>query len=248
MNKINILIIEDLKKESDPLVALLSGNGFNVVGVAQNYKDALKTFYELPIDLVIIDVFLNGVPDGITFAETISTVPGALKPFIFLTSSKDRKIFDRAKLTSPFSFLLKPFNELEVLYAIEMALEKFYDQGMALTGETKNAVISDDHLFIKKNKSLKKIFVADILYVEVEQRYCNIYTESERFVVLISLVKIAALFEKHAFIRTHRNYLVNSKMIEEIILNEDSIILKGKHSVPLSDKYKKLTKDINLLS
>ncbi|MFT6981955.1 MAG: DNA-binding LytR/AlgR family response regulator [Crocinitomicaceae bacterium] len=248
MNKINILIIEDLKSESDPLVELLTKNGFNVVAVAENFKDAIKVFYEEPIDLLIIDVFLNGVPDGVTFAETISTVPGSLKPFIFLTSSKDRKIFDRAKLTSPFSFLLKPFNELEVLYAIEMALEKFYDQGMALTGETKNAVINDDHVFVKKNKSLKKISIADILYVEVEQRYCNIYTDSERYVVLISLVKIAAMFEEHSFIRTHRNYLVNSKMIEEIILNEDTIILKGKHSVPLSDNYKKLTKQFNLLS
>ena len=248
MNKINILIIEDLKSESVPLVSLLTKNNFNVVAVAENYKDALTAFYAEPVDLVIIDVFLNGVPDGVTFAETISGVPGALKPFIFLTSSKDRKIFDRAKLTSPFSFLLKPFNELEVLYAIEMALEKFYDQGMALTGETKNAVINDDHLFIKKNKSLKKVFIAEILYVEVEERYCNIYTESERYVVLISLVKIATLFEEHSFIRTHRNYLANSKMIEEIILNEDSIILKGNHSIPLSDNYKKLTQQLNLLS
>ncbi|PHR21926.1 MAG: DNA-binding response regulator, partial [Fluviicola sp.] len=54
--------------------------------------------------------------------------------------------------------------------------------------------------------------------------------------------------EKHRFIRTHRNFLVNSKMIEEIILNEDTILLKGNRSVPLSDNYKKLTKDFNLLS
>ncbi|MCJ8288425.1 MAG: response regulator transcription factor [Crocinitomicaceae bacterium] len=248
MNKINILVIEDSKEISDSLEALLTSNNFNVVAVATNYKDALAVFYDQSVDLIIIDVFLNGVPDGITFAETISTIPGALKPFIFLTSSKDRGIFERAKLTSPFGFLLKPFNELEVIYAIEMALEKFYDQGMALTGETKNVVINDDHLFIKKNKSLKKVFITDILYVEVENRYCNIHTESERFVVLISLVKVSSLFEKHRFIRTHRNFLVNSKMIEEIILNEDTILLKGNRSVPLSDNYKKLTKDFNLLS
>lgn len=248
MNKVNILLIEDSKEVSDSLKALLESNDFNVIAVAENYKDALKVFYDEPIDLVIIDVFLNGVPDGVTFAETISTVPGKLKPFIFLTSSKDRRIFERAKLTSPFGFLLKPFNELEVIYAIEMALEKFYDQGMALTGETKNVVINDDHLFIKKNRSLKKVFIKDILYVEVEKRYCNVHTASERFVVLISLVKIASLFEKHRFIRTHRNFLVNANMIEEIILNEDTILLKGNQSVPLSDNYKKLTKDLNLLN
>ncbi|MFK7785740.1 MAG: LytR/AlgR family response regulator transcription factor [Crocinitomicaceae bacterium] len=248
MNKVNILLIEDSPEISDSLKSLLEDNDFNVAAIADNYKDALEIVYKESIDLVIIDVFLNGVPDGITFAETISTVPGALKPFIFLTSSKDRRIFDRAKLTSPFGFLLKPFNELEVIYSIEMALEKFYDQSMALTGETKNVVINDDHLFIKKNKSLKKVFIKDILYVEVEKRYCNIHTSDERFVVLISLVKISSLFEKHQFIRTHRNFLVNATMIREIILNEDSIILEGNVSVPLSDNYKKLTKDLNLLS
>lgn len=247
MNKVNILLIEDSKEISDSLKSLLESNGFNVLAIADNYKEALEVFYNQPVDLVIIDVFLNGAPEGITFAETISTVPGLLKPFIFLTSSKDRRIFDRARLTSPFGFLLKPFNELEVIYAIEMALEKFYDQSMALTGETKNVVINDDHLFIKKDRSLKKVFIKEILYVEVEKRYCNIHTATERFVILISLVKIASLFETHSFIRTHRNFLVNSNMIEEIILNEDTIILKGNRSVPLSDNYKKLTKDLNLL-
>ncbi|MFK7785428.1 MAG: LytR/AlgR family response regulator transcription factor [Crocinitomicaceae bacterium] len=247
MSRINILVIEDQKEESDSLVASLTNNGFNVL-VEENYKYALKTFYEASIDLVIIDVFLDGMPDGITFAETISTVPGALKPFIFLTSSQDRSIFDRAKLTSPFSFLLKPFNELEVLYSIEIALEKFYGQGMIFTANTKKAVISDDHLFIKKNKVLKKVFISNILYVEVEKHYCNIHTDSERYVVLISLVKIADLFEKHGFIRTQRNYLVNSNKIKEIILNEDTIILLGGQSVPLSDNYKKFTKNLNLLS
>jgi two-component system LytT family response regulator len=41
-------------------------------------------------------------PDGITFAETINIVPNGLKPFVFLTSSKDRQIFERAKLTRSF--------------------------------------------------------------------------------------------------------------------------------------------------
>jgi FixJ family two-component response regulator len=51
---------------------------------------------------------------------------------VFLTSSNDRQIFERAKLTRPFSFLMKPFNELEILYAIEMAVEKFHNQNDAL--------------------------------------------------------------------------------------------------------------------
>ena len=75
----------------------------------------------------------------------------------FLTSSKDRQIFERAKLTKPFSFLLKPFNELEVLYAIEMAIEKFYEQTNVFVSEEQDTVIGNSHLFIKKKNALQKV-------------------------------------------------------------------------------------------
>ena len=171
MDNINVLIVEDTTAESDALVKVLTENNYNIVGVAANYNEALTLFYNNTIDIVVIDVFLDGKPDGITFAETINIIPNGLKPFVFLTSSKDRQVFERAKLTKPFSFLMKPFNELEILYALEMAVEKFYDQTNVFHSEDQNTVISNDSLFIKKNKALKKVQIKDIVYIEVEDRY-----------------------------------------------------------------------------
>ena len=125
MDNINVLIIEDTPEQSDALSKVLLANKYNIVGVARSYTEALKLFYAQTIDIIVIDVFLDGKPDGITFAETINIIPNASKPFVFLTSSQDRQIFERAKLTKPFSFLMKPFNQLEILYALEMAVEKF---------------------------------------------------------------------------------------------------------------------------
>jgi len=247
MQKINILIIEDEATESTLLASILEDHNYSVVGVAKDFKTALKLFYELPIDLVIVDVFLNGKPDGITFAETITITPNALKPFVFLTASKDRAIFERARLTKPFSFLLKPFNALEVIYAIEMAIEKFYDQQTTFSNEEKNTVVGADHLFIKKKKSLKKTPISDILYIEVEGRYCNIITHQERFVVLISLLKISDLLSRNGFVRTHRNYLVNSGKIKEINPEESLVILEGEHTIALSDNYKSIIENFQIL-
>lgn len=247
MQQITILIIEDETSESDKLVAILNEYGYAVSGIAKSYTEALKLFYEKPADLVIIDVFLNGKPEGITFAETLSITPNAMKPFVFLTASKDREIFERAKLTQPFSFLLKPFNSLEVIYAIEMAIEKFYGQQPAFSTEEKSSVIGSDHLFIKKKKSLKKTPISDILYVEVEGRYCNIITSQERFVILISLLKIADLLYSKGFVRTHRNYLVNASKIREINPEESTVVLEGNHSIALSDNYKSIIESFNVL-
>lgn len=248
MDNINVLIIEDTPEQSDALIKVLLENNYTVVGVARNFTDALKLFYENTIDIIIIDVFLDGKPDGITFAESINIIPNASKPFVFLTSSKDRQIFERAKLTKPFSFLMKPFNELEILYAIEMAVEKFYEQTNVFLGEEQDTVVSDDHLFIKKKNALKKVSINDILYIEVEERYCNIITEKEKFVILISLTKISDLLDKNKFIKTHRNTIVNADKIEEIILADNLIILKGNHKINLSDTYKDFIKKMNILS
>ena len=247
MDNINVLIIEDTVAESDALVKVLTENNYNIVGVAQTYQEALTMFYKNTIDIVVIDVFLDGKPDGITFAETINIVPNGVKPFVFLTSSKDRQIFDRAKLTKPFSFLMKPFNELEILYALEMAVEKFYEQTNVFHSEDQNTVISNDTLFIKKNKSLKKVKIEDIVYIEVEDRYCNIITDVEKFVILISLTKIIQLLDAGKFCQTHRNYIVNLSKIQEIIVNDNLVILKGNHRVTLSDKYKDFVKNFRIL-
>jgi DNA-binding LytR/AlgR family response regulator len=48
-------------------------------------------------------------------------------------------------------------------------------------------------MFIKKGKSLKKVLIEDIIYIEVEERYCNIITEKKKFVIMMSLTKMLEL-------------------------------------------------------
>jgi two-component system, LytTR family, response regulator len=246
MEKINVLIIEDIAEESDLLIEALQKD-YTIVGVAKTYTEALDLFYKNSVDIVIIDVFLNGKPDGITFAKTINVVPNSLKPFVFLTSSKDRQIFERAKLTKPFSFLMKPFNELEILYAIEMAVEKFYDQTHVFSSSEKDTVVSNDFLFIKKKDALKKVKLDDIIYIEVEERYCDIVTETEKFLILISLTKLMEQLDAKRFFQTHRNFVIHVDKILEIIPSQNLVMLKGNHQVTLSDKYKGFMSQFHIL-
>lgn len=247
MDNVNVLIVEDTEAESDALVKVLQANNYTIVGVATSFKKALELFYTKPVDIVVLDIFLNGNADGISFAETISITPNTSKPFVFLTSSTDRKIFERAKLTQPFSYLMKPFNELEILYALEMAVEKFYDQPDVFLGDEEDTIISSEFLFIKKGRSLKKVLLTDIIYIEVEEKYCNIITENEKFVILISLAKISKLLDEAVFNKTHRNFIVNTQKIIEIIPGDNLIILTGNHKATLSDTYKGILKKIQTL-
>jgi len=247
MNQINVLIVEDTPEQSEILREVLIENGFHVVAIAQTFKEAVAQFYEKDIDIAIIDIFLDQRPDGIAFAEFIDAQPKKIKPFIFLTSSTSREIFNRAKLTRPYSYIIKPFNELELLYAIETALENFYNQEDAFSSEEENTIVSQEHLFIKKGKSLKKVHINDIIYIEVEEKYCNIITEKEKFVILISLVKILELLDEKKFHRTHRNFIVNLQKVEEIVPSDNLILLSGNHKATLSDTYKDIIKKIRTL-
>ncbi|WP_196888028.1 LytR/AlgR family response regulator transcription factor [Aureivirga sp. CE67] len=247
MAEINVLIIEDSEEQAQKLKTVLKKNKYNVIGIANNLQHALKLFYELSVDIVVIDVYLGENPDGITFAETISIVPNSIKPFVFLTSSKDRSIFERAKLTKPFSFLLKPFNELEVLYALEMALEKFYEQQNVFQSENENTIISNEFLFIKKKNVLHKVSLKSIIYIEVENRYCNIITEQESFLIQISLGKMKELLDDKKFFQTHRKFIVNNDAIQKICLQDNLILLKNNHKVILSGKHKDIIKKFQIL-
>lgn len=247
MDNINVFIVEDTPEESNRLVSFLETNGYYVTGVARSFKEAITVYNKVKVDIVIIDVFLNGVPDGISFAEVLHTNSEEAKPFVFLTNSVNREVFKQAKLTRPYSYLMKPFNELEILYAIEMAVSKFYTPDNDFLKGTNDVIISKEYLFVKKGKSLKKVDIASIIYIEVEEGYCNIITEKEKYVILISLKRILQILDKTFFYRVHRNFIVNIHKVEEVVLSDNLIVLSGNYKAILSNRYKEVVKQVKAL-
>lgn len=247
MANVRVLVVEDRPEESDVLIPALESNGFEIAAIARNLKEAFARMHDTKFDIAIVDVYLGESPDGIAFSEALNAQPNVSKPFVFLTSSKDRSIFDRAKLTKPFAFLLKPFNELELLYSLEMAVEKYYDEEDTLESDENAAVMTEEHLFIKKKGALNKVWLSDIAYVEVEERYCTLYCDDTKYVVQKSLTQMEKMLSPFGFVRTHRKFLAQKEKIKQIILSEDTLILEGGHSIPISDNYKDITKSLNIL-
>ena len=121
-DKPNIMVVDDERIITMHLEGLLNSMGYNVVGMVSNGADAIARAGELNPDLIFMDIIMPGKITGIDAANIIKEQFGI--PVIFLTAFADDKIVEKAKLTEPFSYLVKPFKNQELKAAIEIALYK----------------------------------------------------------------------------------------------------------------------------
>lgn len=125
MDNVNILVVEDQIIVSKDIQLRLQGMGYSVVGSAVSGEEAIQRSHEARPDLVLMDVILKGHVDGIQAAQTIQEQLGI--PVIYLTAHSDDSTLDRAKLTEPGGYILKPFEDRALRAAIKLAL--FRHQG-----------------------------------------------------------------------------------------------------------------------
>jgi len=100
----------------------LKALGYDVPAIAFSGEEALKKVEEIQPDLILMDIVLKGEMDGIEAAQQIRERFGI--PVVYLTAYADSIILKRAKITEPFGYLLKPFEDRELHSTIEMALYK----------------------------------------------------------------------------------------------------------------------------
>ncbi|OGF65157.1 MAG: hypothetical protein A2Y62_11885, partial [Candidatus Fischerbacteria bacterium RBG_13_37_8] len=122
MTKARILIVENERIVAEDIKRTLLSLGYDPVGIAMNSADALRLAKEQQPDLVLMDIVLGGDDDGIQIAHWIRSRFGM--PVIYLTAYADNKTLESVKVTEPFGYILKPFNELDLRTHIEIALYK----------------------------------------------------------------------------------------------------------------------------
>ncbi len=120
--KVRILIVEDERITALDIKKKLERFGYEVPGSVSTGKDAVAKVAELHPDLVLMDIVLKGGMDGVMAADEIRTRYKV--PVVYLTAFSDPATLDRAKITEPFGYLLKPIEERDLLTTLEMALFK----------------------------------------------------------------------------------------------------------------------------
>jgi two-component system, cell cycle sensor histidine kinase and response regulator CckA len=122
MSPTQIMVVEDENIVAKDIQSRLEKMGYEVPAVAASGEEAIEMTPRRRPDLVLMDVMLRGDMRGTEAAEAIRTRYDI--PVIYLTAYSDTDTVERAKVTEPYGYLLKPFDEQDLKTAIEMALYK----------------------------------------------------------------------------------------------------------------------------
>ncbi|AUB38430.1 CheY chemotaxis protein or a CheY-like REC [Nostoc flagelliforme CCNUN1] len=117
-----ILVVEDEKILASNIRNSLQKLGYLVSGITNSGEEAIKKVAETHPHLVLIDVRLVGEIDGVNVADTIQNHFHA--PVVFLIDCSEYKTLQKNQLSEAFSYIVKPFIESDLHFAIEMALYK----------------------------------------------------------------------------------------------------------------------------
>ncbi|MFZ3166309.1 MAG: ATP-binding protein [Candidatus Methanoperedens sp.] len=122
MSQTKVMIVEDERIVAEDIQRSLENLGYKVLSIVSSGEKAIDEANEKSPDLVLMDIVLKGKMDGIEAAGQIRSRFNI--PVVYLSAYSDDNILERAKITDPFGYIIKPFNERELHINIEIALYK----------------------------------------------------------------------------------------------------------------------------
>ena len=140
-----ILVVDDEAIITMQLEKRLSVMGYSIAGMAASGEDAVEKARRFRPDLVLMDIVMPGKMNGIEAAVIITKELDI--PVVFITAYADDSIIEKAKSARPYGYIVKPFNELEIKAAIEVALfrkaSELEEQKSIKSAQEKNRVGMD---------------------------------------------------------------------------------------------------------
>jgi signal transduction histidine kinase len=120
MSPVKVLVVEDESIVALDIQHRLRAMGYAVVGLALTGPEALDLVERTNPDLVLMDIRLKGPISGIETTEQLRARRDL--PVIYLTAYTDQATLDRARISEPFGYVVKPFEDRELSITIEIAL------------------------------------------------------------------------------------------------------------------------------
>ncbi len=216
-----ILLVEDDFLNRRLSRKILGETGYQVLE-AKNVKEAYEILVSEKVNLVILDINLGEQEqDGISIGEALQKNYSI--PFLYLTAYDITEIVTRAIATAPHAYLTKPFKNIDLLTAVQLAIQKFADQE-----------INRPSMRVKDGAYYVELFMDEIDYIEAEGNYLLSHANNKVYKRRSSIKQILEDLPSSMFVQTHRAFIVNKTRIDKF--NIKHLVVKNE-IIPVSRNY-----------
>ena len=226
--KIRCLLVDDEPLALEVLQSHISNsNGLEVAGICKNALEALDILHEKQVDLIFLDIKMPTLL-GTDFLKSLSNPPKV----IFVTAYREFAM-DGYELDA-IDYLLKPVSFEKFLKAVSKVKRLMgHDYIIQAEESRKNP---EAFVYMKVDKSMQKVFVNEILYVESRRDYVKIFLSTGKsFLAKQSISSMINLLSEQSFLRVHRSFLVS---VDKITGYNNNDIQLGSLEIPIGKLYK----------
>jgi DNA-binding LytR/AlgR family response regulator len=233
----NCIIVDDDKLSCKLLEGYV--NKYSSLNLAGVYNDPVTARNEISkqkdVDLILLDIKMPEM-DGFDLLGSLDHPPNVI------VVSGGEEFALRAFDFNVVDFLLKPVSYARFCKAIDKVMRYFSPKEPPKSG--------DEEIFIKKGSSLVKLKLREIVYVEALENYVTLNTGTDKYTIHFTMKAIESQLPSGVFIRVHRSYIINKKMIQAIKENSlDIMVGTAIKNIPVGKSFRDtLLNDINVMA
>jgi DNA-binding LytR/AlgR family response regulator len=226
--KMRCLIIDDEPLAHDVIIKYIEDTPFlELAGQCYRATEALEFLNRQPVDLLFLDIRMPRL-NGLEFLRTLHQ-----RPLVIITSAYEEYALQGFDL-AVCDYLLKPFRFDRFLQAVNRAYAQF-NQAQPAPSSSANPQ-SPAQLAVKTDKKLVFVDLQNIYYLESLGNYVKVWHENTYLLTARTLSSYEAELPADTFVRIHKSYILNRKMIHAL---EGNIVhLRNGKQLPLGKNYK----------
>ncbi len=240
---IKCLIVDDEPLALDVLEAYIDRlDDLELVGRLDNAVEAFNVLQKEEVELLFLDIQMPKLT-GIDLLKNISDPPQV----IFTTAYRDYAL--QGYELDVVDYLLKPISFDRFLRAVNKVIQQSSRDSSPASATTEDLDSGEAHIYLKSDKKMVKIPLADILYIESLKDYIRVFTPEKNVTAYQRISFMEEKLPSHKFIRVHRSFIVNLDKVDAY--STPSVEVGGKE-IPIGRNYRqdvlKALNDQNLLN
>ncbi len=225
---IHCLIVDDEPVAREILESHLSKiEAVKIEGSCKNAVEAFNILSRQKIDLLFLDINMPDV-SGLSLAKSV----GNTVKTIFTTAYREYAV-EGFNLRA-VDYLLKPISFERLLQAISKYLDEHVP--VPVIADVEMTAEKNDSLFVRADRKMVKVCLADILYIESIADYIKIHLTGKAITTRETISGIEVKLPQKEFVRIHRSFIVSLAAIESFT---NEYVEIGKKQLPISRSYRK---------